>query len=55
MKRHLMVWAIFAPRFVFAGIFLMLCMLYWMFDYHFVQRKDEVKYNTYKVVVPKED
>lgn len=24
MRRHLMVWAIFAPRFIFAGIFLMM-------------------------------
>jgi hypothetical protein len=24
MRRHLMVWAIFAPRFIFAGIFLVM-------------------------------
>lgn len=27
MRRHLMVWAIFAPRFVFAVIFISICML----------------------------
>jgi len=31
-RRHLMVWAIFAPRFVFAAIFLVICMFYYMFD-----------------------
>jgi len=53
MRRHLMVWAIFAPRFVFAAIFFMLCMAYSLFDYLFVQRL----YHTVnkEVVVPKED
>ena len=27
MRRHLMVWAIFAPRFVFAVIFIFICMI----------------------------
>mmetsp|Transcript_20348 Transcript_20348/g.36855 ORF Transcript_20348/g.36855 Transcript_20348/m.36855 type:complete len:977 (-) Transcript_20348:118-3048(-) len=30
MRRHLMVWALFAPRFVFAGVFMMLCSLSWL-------------------------
>jgi len=38
MRRHLMVWAIFAPRFVFAAIFLVLAMTYWLFDKFIIQR-----------------
>lgn len=29
MRRHLMVWAIFAPRFVFAGAFALVCLSFW--------------------------
>ena len=29
MRRHLMVWAVFAPRFVFAGIFTLICLVIW--------------------------
>jgi len=29
MRRHLMVWAIFAPRFVFAGAFTLICLSFW--------------------------
>jgi len=31
MRRHLMVWAIFAPRFVFASVFSFLCLLCYLF------------------------
>lgn len=36
MRRHLMVWAIFAPRFTFATIFLGLCLLYFLFDQYLI-------------------
>ncbi len=36
MRRHLMVWAIFAPRYVFATIFLGLCMAYFLFDKYII-------------------
>lgn len=39
MRRHLMVWAIFAPRFVFAAVFLTICMLYQLFDKHLNTKK----------------
>ena len=32
MKRHLMVWAIFAPRFMFAAVFTVVCLLLWVLD-----------------------
>lgn len=41
MRRHLMVWAIFAPRFVFAAIFLMLCMTYRLFEKYVLQRNNQ--------------
>lgn len=31
MRRHLMVWAIFAPRFVFACVFTLICLSFWIF------------------------
>ena len=48
MKRHLMVWAIFAPRFVFAVIFLGLCMLYCLFDSFIVQRHVDTNNRNHK-------
>ena len=32
MKRHLMVWAIFAPRFMFATVFMVLGLVLWFLD-----------------------
>jgi len=32
MRRHLMVWAIFAPRFMFAAVWTTLCLLLWIID-----------------------
>ena len=51
MRRHLMVWAIFAPRFVFATIFLGLCMTFLLIDKYYIGTSfsddiDENKKNT---------
>mmetsp|Transcript_30715 Transcript_30715/g.39668 ORF Transcript_30715/g.39668 Transcript_30715/m.39668 type:complete len:112 (+) Transcript_30715:35-370(+) len=32
MKRHLMVWAVFAPRFMFAAIFTGMGLMFWFID-----------------------
>lgn len=52
MRRHLMVWAIFAPRFVFADIFLIICMACRLADTYVVVHYTSVLHSK---VSPKEN
>jgi len=41
MRRHLMVWAIFAPRFVFACVFTVICLSFWIFGTALLEMEKE--------------
>ena len=43
MRRHLMVWAIFAPRFVFAAVLLTICMFNYLITSRFQVQKHHLK------------